>query len=68
MKRGNKVFLASFGISNLLNLAALFALEPLVSISGMKPQAAGVALYTVTFFVPMKVWIYRPRSDRDESA
>jgi putative flippase GtrA len=61
-------FLASFGISYLLNLAALVALEPLGSISTLIPQAAGVALYTVTFFVLMKVWVYRPQSDRDETA
>ncbi|MEY9356144.1 putative flippase GtrA [Bradyrhizobium japonicum] len=61
-------FLASFGISYLLNLAALVALEPLASISKLIPQAAGVALYTVTFFVLMKVWVYRPQAGREESA
>lgn len=61
-------FLASFGISYLLNLAALVALEPLASISTMIPQATGVALYTVMFFVLMKVWVYRPQPERDESA
>ena len=52
-------FLIAFAIAYFLNLAALLVLEPLSNISPFLPQAAGVGIYVVTFFVLMKAWVYR---------
>lgn len=52
-------FLISFAVAYFLNLAALLLLEPLSGISPFLPQAVGVGIYVVTFFVLMKVWVYR---------
>lgn len=52
-------FLISFAIAYCLNLAALLLLEPLSHVSPLVPQAIGVGIYVVTFFVLMKIWVYR---------
>lgn len=52
-------FFVSFGVSYLLNLAVLLTLMPLAVVHPLVPQAGGVLVYLVFFYVLMKLWVYR---------
>lgn len=51
-------FLASFAVAYGLNLVVLVLSAPLGAIHALVPQAAGMLVYNVVFFILMKLWVF----------
>ena len=55
-------FVLAFGIAYGCNIAALILASQLITSSKLVPQAIGMVTYNLTFFVLMKIWVFRQPS------
>ncbi len=57
-KSSKTTFLISFALSYSLNLVVLHASAGLAAIHPLLPQIASTAVYTGTFFILMRIWVF----------